>query len=1040
MASPSLVNSWEQPTTTPMAEPRRSPRISGGKPAASPATDNKENAARQRKLATPVGSSLLKRGLEARPSPSPAPSIADEEELPDEMNIEPSDSPAYKKSRPSSARVSRVSFGGVELRRFDRNAKGVTPGRSSRSSPTPAPRSDSPETEEIVAEVPHHPTEVSTVTEVSEGETSSNVSQSSNEEGFFSPGSYQSDTAEDATAPVPSLKDLLSDDVTVTITQGLTATLNQTGEVTVPVPRLSELGDFDDTAAIHRHSADRISSICSIRESMAPDNTAVIAANMLSRPSMAPAAMGLEGTPTATGPSLTKLLKRAHGEDVESEGTGSIEATSSADTSADDMDDDDGMEMTECYGGGIVQAAAAAATANAAAAAMDSPARAPVGVSPSLAAANMTTLNGKPPDSPNLKKLLREREAAEPQSPSAMDISAASDAPSIGSMIPANVNISPMNTSGTGSNLSVTPQLKARMRKQGSSMLAATADMALPSPQQADEAPPVASPALMRAGSRITMTASGASPSPAKPPHSPLKASPMQVSSSPVNHISMPSFVAPAAENDAPAAVAKDVQAADEILGNFEGEDEDSLMMPENIPEALIPSPAQAAAKPNRVSTAGGSGADLKSLIRRRSSVAPSSRASLMPVLTDTGRTSNAAVACDSFHQFLAIADVRFLEDMTTNRRNTMSISQRVRERQSQDLASCIALSTTTLPELRLMQESCDNLTNLLATSQEGIAEVEKAAEANPPALFAELAKDLRSEAATVIRGKLASLKRNSTKEAKCEWYTFYKDVLGTVGTEAVNECNRLADEEGTLVTRAAQYGEAEEKLRAYMLALGVQPLAGKTLARTNSQVNEVAALVKVTEERRKDAEQLEAQVAKLAGECSALQSRKDQLELSVEGLSNQKGYLMGNAKGAAAVSLEDASRAQQRYLAQLDIEGVVVRTIKLNEIVVDLCDSHRVMFTMEGDNVVEAQLKLFETTDAASFGEVDDFWRGLVEEAELESVVMALCGRPRSAIPRALCELSFRLGRCHDLKDEVNSIQRSLKVRSANNLIHLHL
>ena len=55
------------------------------------------------------------------------------------------------------------------------------------------------------------------------------------------------------------------------------------------------------------------------------------------------------------------------------------------------------------------------------------------------------------------------------------------------------------------------------------------------------------------------------------------------------------------------------------------------------------------------------------------------------------------------------------------------------------------------------------------------------------------------------------------------------------------------------------------------------------------------------------------------------------------------------------------------------------------------------------------------------------------VEEAELDSVVTALCDRPRNCIPHALTELSFRIGRCHELVDEVNSIQRCLKVRSAD-------
>ncbi len=53
------------------------------------------------------------------------------------------------------------------------------------------------------------------------------------------------------------------------------------------------------------------------------------------------------------------------------------------------------------------------------------------------------------------------------------------------------------------------------------------------------------------------------------------------------------------------------------------------------------------------------------------------------------------------------------------------------------------------------------------------------------------------------------------------------------------------------------------------------------------------------------------------------------------------------------------------------------------------------------------------------------------MEDAEVESIVADLCGRHRSWIPHAVCELSLRLGRCHDLKDEVDSIRTSLKVRS---------
>jgi len=967
-------------TSTPMPEPRRSPRLStGGKaaPGLTPATAGKENSApRQRASSRSPNrrSSLLKRGLEPRASPAPA---AVEDELPEEMQDLPSDSPAHKKSRPSEARrMSRVSFGGVELRKYDKNAKGVTPSRATpKKSPAPAePAQQVAAEEDLTDEVPdHHPTEVSTVTEVSE------VSEvSSNEEGFFSPGRSPGKSPgkgydADVTEPIPSLKDLADDLASPTATNtNLTAALNLSEE-TVPVPRLSELGDFDDTASIQP----RASSTGPLRDSLAADNTAVIAAHMNSRPSMAPHAMGLADTPTNTGPSLHNLVKRAQGELDDSTATGSIQATSSADLSEED-DMDGSMEMTECYGG-IVQAAASGA--------QSSPARAPVGLSPSLAAASMTTLNVKPPESPNLKKLLRERAA---ERDTTEDAAPASPAPvqdrrqsSIGSMIPAKMDVSPIASSAPKPKMSTTPQ--AMMRRKGASMLAATADIAPPSPVADVAPPPVASPALMRAGSRITMTASGASPSPAKPPRSPCMPSPMKVSpaqaarSSPI--ASMPTF--DAVDDDASKsnlAMTAD-QHADAVLGNFEGEEdeEESLHMPDSIPDVPIASPSQpAAAQTSRQSSMGG--ANLKRELKRRS-VAPAGRASLVPIpqIPDSTRTSTPGVKCDTMKQFMAIADINFMEDMTVNRRDTLCIRPGATQSQNYNLGEAIAMSTTALPELRTTQEACDNLTNMITTSQGVIDEAEKATQVHPPALFTELASDTRSEAATVIRGKLKTLKQTSRKEAKLEWYTWYKTVIDQVGMEAQAEEERLTKEESDLATRCSQYDDREQKLRTYMEDLGVQPLAGRQLVRTHSEFDEADALEQATAERQKDALKLQEQVAKLAADCAALQNRKDALELSVEGLNSQKGYLMGNAEGAATVSVEDADRAQQRYLAQLDIEGVVLHTIKYNEIVADLCESHRIILTMEGGNVAEAQLKLFEANGGAtSFGEVDDFWRGL--------------------------------------------------------------
>ena len=1004
MAQPrGTPETWEA-EASPLPAVRRSPRLSK-QAAASPAMDQ-ENAqvqrrrtasARQGRAATATPPSVLKRGLEPRASPTET-----MDELPAEMAGLPSDSPAHKKSRGGSeARKSRVSFGGVQLRKFDKNAK-KSPARKSRS---PAPARASPRL---------------SMASPAESTVDNTQNTASSSEQFFSPSSYQSGSPQEETVPVPSLKDLLDEDATATI--GLNSTLGfDEHDETKPVPRLSQIGDFDDTAPIEPQALQ-------VRDSMAADSTAVIAHGLLNRPSLAPAAAGLTATPTASdiGPSLQGLVQRA--QNGEANDTQNLTATTSVDSNGSE-DLDGSMEMTECYGG-IVEAAA-----------RSSPARAPVGVSPSLAAASMTTLQAKPPESPNLKKLLKQRAG---DSPSAMDTSATSDAdddgpPTIGSMIP---------SAGASqlANQSLTPQMKAMMKRKGTSMLEATADMAPPSPVEQGEV--LAAPALLYAGSRVTGMPSGASPSPAKPPHSPLS-SPVQAAQSTDAEQAATSSPLPAMPNlDAMMEDAHQTEPAESAQEAEETEDT-VLDMPMSIPEAPQPSPVQQKGKSRQSSMAPG---QFKDMIRHRSSMAPGNRGSLMPV--QNNRASNTTVVCQTVQQFLSIADIRFHEDLSTNRRNTFHVKPG--DAGSQTLADCIAVSTTTLPELRKMQDACDGITVLIQQAEDRIGQAEKSVEGNPPALFGELAADTRGEAATVIRGKLATLKRNVRKEAKYEWYQWFKNVISAVSDETENECKRLEEEENTLVSRAAAYTKAEGKLRKYMADLGIVPLDGRHQARTSDEIAEVEELEKITVERKKDADNAQAAVDALRAECAALENRKAALTHSVESLTSKKGYLMGNAESAAMCTLEDAKKAQQRLAEMTSIEGVTLRTMRYDEIVVDLCNIHRVQLQCEGNNVAETQLKLFEAAEATSFGEVDVFWRGLgkrscstcqpicsiahivllvcaVEEAELDSVVTALCDQPRNSIPHALTELSFRIGRCHELVDEVNSIQRCLKVRSAD-------
>lgn len=930
MASPSLVKQWQG--ASPMSEPRRSPRLSGAHEGIlKPTSANRDSSARSRRSSLMVGG---KRSLKAQASPG-----ADEDELPEEMQFA-SDSPAPKKQRPSEAkRNSRVSFGLACVREFDKNqSRATSAGASRRSS----------------VEKIDHPTEVSTVTEASE----SDMSVSSNE-GFYD--CEESD--DDATGSVPvqtlkgsqfsSLKGLLDSEQTETRGYTNLSTNFNTGEETAPTPQLSKLGDFDDTENFQPRTSStggRPSSTGG-RVSMAADNTALIAANMLSRPSMAPHAMGLVDTPTSTGPSLANLVKRAQGQLDESQATGSIQDTSSPDTSADDLDGS--MEMTECYGGGIVQTV------------QSSPARAP-SLSPNLAAASMTTLNVKPPESPLLKKVMRERESASASKHQTTAL--ASPAPaggrresSIGLMIPKNMNVSPIASNAPKqARMSTTPQ--AMNRRKGASVLAATEDIAPTSPVSDKSPVQQASPAMLRAGSRITMTASGTEPSP-NPPQSPCRPSPMKVSPAQPAR-SMPLLDSNEEDTSTGAAILTADQHADKVLGGFEGEEqEESFEMPDHAPETETASPVRQA----QVSEF------LSKELKRRSMAHAGQIVPIQPA--DTTRSSSSKVICNSWKHFCQLADIGFVENMSVNRRDTLCIRPGAAKAHDYDLRQAIVLSTTALPELRVMQGACDDLTDKIAVSQAEIGNAEKAAELNPPALFAELANDTRGEVATVIRGKLKTLKQTCRKQAKLAWYEWFSNTIGQVHQENQGEIDRLMKEESDLVNRTADYENRTQNLCDYMSTLGLQ-----LDSRTNTELDEANELEKATAEKQQEVARLDEQRAKLREGCAALQKRKDALELSVEGLNSQKGYLMGESNGTAPATLEDVTHAQKTYHAQLDIEGVVLRSDlrKCNEMVVDLCEAHRVTLRMEGGKIVEAQLKLFEAESATSHGEVDDLWRGL--------------------------------------------------------------
>jgi len=453
-------------------------------------------------------------------------------------------------------------------------------------------------------------------------------------------------------------------------------------------------------------------------------------------------------------------------------------------------------------------------------------------------------------------------------------------------------------------------------------------------------------------------------------------------------------------------------------------EHDEALNMPGDIPEAPLPSPSRAPAQKSafRASMSSTNGAVLKDMIRRRSSMQPSSNASLLPSLPVDMDQSHAATTCRTFQHFLSIADIRFLDDLSTNRRDTLLCRQPCKP--AGTLEECITLSTTSLPELRAMQQNCDNITMMVMETQKKIADAEKSAELCPPSLFKELADDTRSEACTLLRGKLATLKRNCRKEAKYEWYTWYHGVVKNMAEEAVIEGNRLVDESTHLASRAAEYEAAEKKMCKYMVDLGVQPLDGRQPVRTEEDMIEVQALENSVEQRKKDARILKERVTAWSTTYLELERRKTRLDDSIHELTAENTSLISRAQAASVASLDGVQSALDRYKTLLEIEGVVIQTLSYGEIVLDLCNCHRVTVFCDGDIVTEARLQLFKTVS-----EVDEFQRGLIEDSELDVLVSRLGGQSRTMLPQILNELSFRLGRCHNLIAEVDALEQKLKL-----------
>jgi hypothetical protein len=792
-----------------------------------------------------VGGTPLSSGLRARAPLSPTQELR----LPPEFDV-PSDSPLLKKPRNSisSARKSRVSFGGVQMKTFYK----VSPATTRESEGSEA-------SEESVA------------CEVSDDAVYNN--------------SPRTQGRPSVTQSIPSLADVLAQDATAT-----GPVIFDAGEETKAMPALRDLGNLDS-----RSSLDTTVSLDAEPSLTIGLNTETVDADISSLITSQLAKGSLELTTslnTSQDPSLKALLTRtAMGSD-------------DGDTGEVDGLGDDSMEMTACYGkinsapgSGILVVTDPGSPAPQEETSEDReefnlrgsifrdsekfvppkvqqqcPAKttdveptltnmsltnmslanlhglshqkalieSQFGMSPAIAAASVTTFSAPPPESPNLKQLLASRNSPANQhgehSPFP-GMSSPAEAPSaeagaIGMMIPAGRvrteanTAKELNAAGVEEikgRLSLTPKLESPVQCKSASLLAATASSVEVSRIASASGDVSTPPSLLRASSRLTMTASGTSP---------FKVQSTKDGAAVPGGRNTGDMIEDAEKTQGVAAVAAEEYTAE-------------LSMPMQIPEQPLASPSSKAVARQSRGGGGGGAAVLRHMIRRRSSMVPQSvvpqpgllamgtpMTALMQSASDSEKTD---AVCQTFAQFLAMADVRFLDDLSTNRRQTLMVRQPCETAES--LEECRMLLATALPELTSLQAGCDEMANAIHITKKKNSEAERAANANPPALFARIASSADAAAGTELRAQLATLKRICRNEAKVGWYEWYGNVGGGMQQEAAKETEVLVDEAKQVKDRIEQYQHKHQEMCAQMSSLGVASLGGMPLLRTEQDV-----------------------------------------------------------------------------------------------------------------------------------------------------------------------------------------------------------
>eukprot|EP01135_Chromosphaera_perkinsii_P005657 Nk52_evm28s356 gene=Nk52_evmTU28s356 len=155
------------------------------------------------------------------------------------------------------------------------------------------------------------------------------------------------------------------------------------------------------------------------------------------------------------------------------------------------------------------------------------------------------------------------------------------------------------------------------------------------------------------------------------------------------------------------------------------------------------------------------------------------------------------------FAEFLYLANVRFLDNLSSKRRTTMLTASKPIS--LDNTLNRILLNSIMTPELEMFQWACETLVDTTQLLKESICMIENEMNANNPSVFSGL-KNGNSETKSVLEQQLRTVKNYGRLQAKMKWYE-WRVKLET----AIHSC--LEEERSYLSADEAKLSHKLEKM-----------------------------------------------------------------------------------------------------------------------------------------------------------------------------------------------------------------------------------